>query len=315
MFGDDRPRSVQDTVREGAAAFPDNATLAFLAGDRQTPAPPTAFALPDSGFYSLRSGWDRDAIHLLLKCGPDGGWHCQPDNGTFELYAFGRYLMPDSGCYLYSGDAEGRKWFRQTRVHQTLTLDGRDSAYKARKLLWQTGDRLDALVVENNSYADLLHRRAVLFIDKSFFLIVDDAIGAAAGDVDVHFQVAPGPATVDAMRAAAHSAIADGANVLVQGLPQPGLALAEEEGQVSLAYGERQPRPAVRFRQTKAAGTQAVRFVTAVVPYRQACPVVTIHPVGANVAGQDRCEFEVIVSGTTVRAGYDLATGTAWGRE
>src|SRR5690606_31469871 len=87
----------------------------------------TAFALPESGLYSLRSSWKSDAIFLALKCGKDGGAHSQPDNGTFELYAGGKILMPDAGSYIYSGDPTGRAWFRQTRVHQTLSLNDRNS--------------------------------------------------------------------------------------------------------------------------------------------------------------------------------------------
>jgi heparan-sulfate lyase len=50
---------------------------------------------------------------MPLKCGATAEWHNQPDNGTFELYAYGRNLMTDSGgggggCYLYgSSDAGG----------------------------------------------------------------------------------------------------------------------------------------------------------------------------------------------------------------
>lgn len=48
----------------------------------------------------------------------------------------GRRLTPDSGRYIYHGDDKARKWFRQTRVHQTLTLDGHDTAYAPKLLLW-----------------------------------------------------------------------------------------------------------------------------------------------------------------------------------
>jgi heparan-sulfate lyase len=140
----------------------------------------------------MRSGWDEDAVCLVLKCGPDGGGHSQPDNGTFDLYAGGRNLMPDAGSYIYSGNPEGRAWFRQTKVHQTLTLDGKNSKYDPRQLLWQPGDSLDILVVENESYENLTHRRAVFFVDKRYFVIVDEAFGSATGDVAIHFQLAPG---------------------------------------------------------------------------------------------------------------------------
>ncbi len=154
----------------------------------------TAYALRESGLYSMRSGRDKEAICLVLKCGPDGGGHSQRDNGTFDLYAGGRNLMPDAGSYIYSGDPEGRAWFRQTKVHQTLTLDGKNSAYAPQLLLWQPGDSLDILVVENKSYEGLVHRRSVFFVEKKYFVIVDDVIGPATGDVAIHFQLAPGEA-------------------------------------------------------------------------------------------------------------------------
>jgi heparan-sulfate lyase len=313
MFGDDRPDSLMSTVAAGSREFPDNATLKFLATRGQEGrAPPTAFALPDAGLYSLRNDWTTEAIHLILKCGRDGGWHCQSDNGTFELFAFGRYLMPDSGCYIYSGDEKGRAWFRQTHVHQTLTLDGQDSAYAARQLLWQPGDALDALVVENAGYKDLRHRRAVFFVRKKFFVIVDEALGPGAGDVDLHFQLAPGsrPA-IDRQAMTVRTGFDKGANLLLQALPQPGLALEDEEGQVSLAYGQKEPRPAFRFRLKKDTATAGLRFVTLLVPYQGKAPKTRLALVGPTVPGADQIELDVTVGPTTCRIGYDLKAGTA----
>ncbi|MCR5801680.1 MAG: heparinase II/III-family protein, partial [Lachnospiraceae bacterium] len=31
---------------------------------------------------------------MAVKAGPKGEWHCQPDNGTFELWYNGRNLFP-----------------------------------------------------------------------------------------------------------------------------------------------------------------------------------------------------------------------------
>jgi heparan-sulfate lyase len=84
-FGDDRADDQRPSLPVLAARFPSNGHLAFLASQgREGQAPPTALALPEAGIYSLRSGWDPQAIHFVLKCGPDGGWHCQPDNNTLN---------------------------------------------------------------------------------------------------------------------------------------------------------------------------------------------------------------------------------------
>jgi heparan-sulfate lyase len=263
----------------------------------------TVFALKESGLYSLRSGWDNKAICLVLKCGPDGGGHCQPDNGTFELSAGGRTLMPDAGSYIYSGDPENRAWFRQTRVHQTLTLDGKNSAYAPKLLLWQPGDSLDILVVENQSYENLAHRRSLFFVDKSYFVIVDEAIGPATGEIGLHFQLAPGKAVMDTATLSCISDFETGWNVLVKSQLLAGVSMVEEEGQVSFLYTKKEPRPAFAFTTTKEKGTPHLFLVTLVVPYEKTAPVPEV--IRSSVKpGETR--LDVSVNGTRKKLGYRL---------
>jgi heparan-sulfate lyase len=265
----------------------------------------TAYALPVSGLYSMRSGWDEEAVCLVLKCGPDGGGHSQPDNGTFDLYAGGRNLMPDAGSYIYSGNPEGRAWFRQTKVHQTLTLDGKDSKYDPHLLLWQPGDSLDILVVENKSYENLTHRRAVFFVDKRYFIIVDEAFGSATGDVKIHFQLAPGggSAIFNRENLAVQTGFNQGWNVFVQTQPQPGLQLEEEEGWVSFKYTEKEPRPAFRYSLKKKSENSNVRFVSLVIPYEKDVPDIKIT---RSIMEPGKMEIEVLEDGERRLIGYQL---------
>ncbi|SFU64685.1 heparan-sulfate lyase [Porphyromonadaceae bacterium KHP3R9] len=236
-----------------------------------------AFALPESGLYSMRSSWERDAIFLALKCGPDGGGHSQPDNGTFGLYAGGRILMPDAGSYIYSGDWEGRAWFRQTKVHQTLTLDDRNSAYAPALLKWECHNDLDLLVVENRSYDDLTHRRSVLFVDKRYFVIIDEAYGSAAGDVELHFQLAPGEPIVDKKRYSIETSYPEGWNLFLKCSREMGeMELREEEGWVSHVYTVKEPRSAFCFHVKKNGREKVVRYVTLLLPYNGVKPDIRV---------------------------------------
>lgn len=268
----------------------------------------TAYALPVSGLYSMRSGWDDDAVCLVLKCGPDGGGHSQPDNGTFDLYAGGRNLMPDAGSYIYSGNPEGRKWFRQTKVHQTLTLNGENSMYNPNLLLWQPGDSLDILVVENKSYEDLTHRRAVFFIENKYFIIVDEAYGAATGDVAIHFQLAPGGGAVfsDGDKYAVRSNFTDGWNVLVRSQPHPDLVLKEEEGWVSFKYTIKEERPAFNYSLKKESENENIRFVTLVAPFEKKLPDVNVSVMGNNEPGSSILQIEYEVNGKKKQVAYNL---------
>ncbi len=309
QFGDSwsgQPGQYYGQLKEWAKLF-DRPDFLYVAteGKEGTMQDATAFAFPESGLYAMRSSWDKDAVSMVLKCGPDGGGHCQPDNGTFELYAAGRHLMPDAGSYIYSGDPEGRAWFRQTKVHQTLTLNGENSAYAPKLRLWKPSKDLDILVVENQSYPDLLHRRAVLFVDKKYFVIVDEAIGTAAGDIDVHFQLAPGQAVFDQEKYVVRSDFGEGWNVLVQTMPQPGLTLQEEEGQVSFIYTKKEPRPAFGYRLHKGADETGVRYLTVVAPYSGNQPRISARMVGPSPIGASRLEIEIELDGNSRKLSYE----------
>ena len=266
----------------------------------------TTYALKESGLYSMRSSWDKQAICLVLKCGPDGGGHCQPDNGTFDVYAGGRNLMPDAGSYIYSGDPEGRAWFRQTKIHQTLTLNGENSGYAPKLLLWKPGDGLDILVVENAGDDQLTHRRAVFFVEKKYFIIVDEALGSGTGDVGLHFQLAPTGANFDYENFSVSTGYQDGWNVLVRTEKQEGLKLIEEEGQVSFLYTKKEPRPAFGYHIDKGPGQAGLRFVTLVAPYEKEKPEVKIKVIGDPQPGSSTLQLEITENKQTRTIGYSL---------
>jgi len=270
QFGDDsrgKPGQDREQYRQWATLF-NRPDFLYVASEGREGTYPTetAIALPQSGLYSFRSAWNNDAIFMALKCGPDGGWHCQPDNGTFVLSAGGRILLPDAGNYIYHGDPENREWFRQTRVHKTLTLDNKNSLYAPRLLSWKPGKEVDVLVVENDSYVNLTHRRAVFFVDKSYFVIVDEAIGDATGQLDLHFQLTPGEISSEKENNKISTSFKDGWNIAVQMQPQKGLKWIKEEGYISPEYLKKESCPAFSWQIDKKS-KEGVRFITVLTPF------------------------------------------------
>ena len=168
------------------------------------------------------------------------------------------------------------------------------------------------MVVENGSYENLTHRRAVLFVKKKFFVLVDDAIGKATGNVDLHFQLAPGNAVFDRKTPLVRTDFKKGANVLIYALAQKQMTLRKEKGQVSFHYGQKQPRPAFCFRIKKSADTPSVRFVTLVIPYEGEVPETKVSLVDSPAPGSTRIELDVTVGATTARIGYDLKNQRSW---
>jgi heparan-sulfate lyase len=310
QFGDSwtgQPGQYDDEFLEWARFFNRDDFL-YLATDGKQGSKPgiTSYALENSGLYSMRSNWKEDAICLVLKCGPDGGGHCQPDNGTFDVFAGGRNFMPDAGSYIYSGDPEGRRWFRQTKVHQTLTLNDENSQYAPKLLLWQPGSDQDILVVENDSYDNLIHRRSVIFMDKRYFVIIDEAMGTCEGDIGLHFQLAPGKAIFDHDQLSVRTDFEEGWNIMVQTNAQQGLELKEEEGWVSFEYTKKQPRSAFEYVIRKSAEQSVVRFVTLVVPYEKDTPDISVSMLNDLPIGSKEMELTIEENSATKTISYAL---------
>ncbi|MFC1525634.1 alginate lyase family protein [Candidatus Latescibacterota bacterium] len=273
---------------------------------------PGSCAFPEAGMYVMRSGWGPEDIYLALHCSPKAiSSHDQPDNGTFELCAFGRWLMPDTGFFTYGHDPEGRAWHRRTAAHQTLTLDGADSADAGGPVLWHSDESGDVLVVENDAYEGLVHRRTVWFPGRRFFVFLDEAIGQVEGQLDLHFQLAAGEARFDPTTGTAHTTF-DDANVLIAAADPSSLELVEEEGWWAWHYGHREPRPAFCYRHTR---PTPAAFLTLVIPFKGSVPPgVSVGLSGTVQVGDER--FETTVSGLdgAWQVGRDLALGSAWCR-
>lgn len=320
MFGDaSRPPKPSDrrqewqlhsTLKQGGAVL-DAPRFAARADLQEHLLPEqTSYAFPEAGLYSLRSDWGPDAIQLNLHCSPPAiSSHDQPDNGTFELCAFGHWLMPDSGFYTYGHDPQGRAWHRQTRVHQTLTLDKQDSACAGRHLLWDSGPDLDAVTVANAAYDGLEHRRTIWFVQGRYYVLLDEAVGRACGLLELHYQFAPGELQLHRDRQLVHT-VNPQANIALLATADRALTLVEEEGWHAWAYGKREPRPACAFQHM---GKAPALFLTVVVPYRGLhVPRIRASLPGGTAPGSDRVQVEVAVNERRLRLGRDLGRGKAW---
>lgn len=260
--------------------FPDCEWIRYYAteGREGSPLPYLSHGALTSGFFTFRNGWEQDATVMVVKAGPKGEWHCQPDNGTFELWFNGKNLFPDSGSYVYAGDDEVmklRNWFRQTCVHNTLTLDEKNlQTTESVTKLWKPEDSEQILVTENQHYNDLKHRRSVFFVDRTYFVIVDEAIGDAKGIVNLNYNLCEGVVNVDKKNNMLISAFEGKGNVKLQCFAEKKMTLKEKEGWRSVAYRQRVPRTAVSFDIDKEI-SDVVRYITIIYPANDAmtCPL------------------------------------------
>ena len=293
--------------RSWSKMFPKNQFIKYLATDGKEGALSEYLSkgFLKSGFFVFRNSWGTDATQMVVKAGPKAFWHCQPDNGTFELWFNGRNLFPDTGAYVYAGSAEVmklRNWFRQTRVHNTLTLDGRNlETTQSVTGLWQPEGKEQILVTENPGYKGLKHRRTVFLVDQAYFVIVDEATGNARGTVNLNYHFREGEVNVDAEKNMVTTAYEGSSNVKLQCFPEKSASLRAEEGWRSTAYRQRVARTSVAF-DTNKDDAEAVRYITVIYPVKDVAAYPVLEAKFLNKSYDEKgVEVEVSVNGTVRR--------------
>ncbi|MGH7302185.1 MAG: heparinase II/III family protein, partial [Candidatus Rokuibacteriota bacterium] len=237
----------------------------------------------------MRSGWAADDHQLIFDVGPLGcpvsGGHGHADLLSVQCAVFGEPYLVDAGTYCYAGDLASRGYFRSTAAHSSVLVDGESQAAQAgpfrwtdrpdaRLLDWRSTLELDFAEAEHRTYVELpgggaVHRRRVVFVKGSYWVVVDDLEGDGEHHVDLQFQFAPLEVQVDpALWARARGRT--GTELLVR--PFAGVALKASvhtgeldplRGWVSPIYGRREPAPLLVY---STVTTLPVRVLTLLLP-------------------------------------------------
>ncbi|MBN1227760.1 MAG: alginate lyase family protein [Deltaproteobacteria bacterium] len=165
----------------------------------------------ESGYYILQSGAKEtyDRISVLFDCAELGyksiAGHGHADALSFTLRVFGSDVFVDSGTYDYFTYPEWRKYFRSTRAHNTVVIDGADQSVmlgpfmwgqraKAKCLKWEPNDQGGTVIGEHDGYTRLddpvIHRREMHLDGASGVLLIRDEIMAQGSHaVEVYFHL------------------------------------------------------------------------------------------------------------------------------
>jgi len=283
-------------LKEYCELFPDNQEMLWMATEGKEGTKPEAkfVIFPDAGYYVMRTGWTTDDMMMVLQNTPDQPnsaapnyqWHRQFDNNTFELWCKGRNFFPDSGCYTYGGTSSSnadRRKYAATSAHNTLTLDNKNVWGEGRMSNEFTGassgHTWQGLTLENPSYEGLTHRRTVYLVDNRFYVLLDEAIGNAAGTVNLHFHLIEGndaEIVYDSGKNGCHTAFSDNNNLLVRTFPSKECTFTEREGFVSYAINKTKPRKSYQLDVMKTDDEDVLRFVTVLLPTKEATETVSV---------------------------------------
>lgn len=174
------------------------------------PAPRGLRSFEAGGYTIVREARGGRRMHLVVDHGPLGylsiAAHGHADAAAIVLDLDDEPVLVDPGTYLYHSGAEWRDWFRGTRAHNTLAVEGADQSVIAGPFNWSqkaTG-RLDgvgrgedwALTASHDGYLSrfgVRHVRTVSALPDG--IEIHDALpggGARPRRVEVILQFAPG---------------------------------------------------------------------------------------------------------------------------
>lgn len=157
-----------------AVEDPSDRLKAALARVEGTPGPEpaaTSIGFPATGYYVMRSSWEpTNARYLYFGLSPQARGHCHRDAGHFDLYAYGKPLIVDTGDYFLG-------WGARTALHNTIEVDGQHQAWRAEMMPheWVTTAGFDFIDAAHASYEGLgvIHRRKVFFVRPDYWILCD----------------------------------------------------------------------------------------------------------------------------------------------
>ena len=185
----------------GLALFNDGTTADPAVFDRlgELPAPPSA--LPETGYYRLRAGETVVIADAGPVCPDVLPAHAHADTLSFEMSVGRQRLVVNGGTYAYQ-DPVWRPYFRATRAHSTVEVDGRNSAevygafrvgHRPRAVDGHVDKTAEMFFGRHDGYLEtlgLLHERTMTLTEDGSALIGQDDIEKMTGDVFPHVIVA-----------------------------------------------------------------------------------------------------------------------------
>jgi len=220
---------------------------------------------PHGGFYVMR----KDDLYLIADCGYIGKGkysdigHGHNDTLSFELFAYDKTFITDSGSYVYSADVVARNEFRKTRAHNTVVVDEEEIAEiegiwvirdntnpKVHK--WETTPEHDFFDGEHDGYKRLkdsvIHRRQIYFDKRDGYWIINDMLnGQGTHKFDWYFHFDIGVDVKIEKNLTIRALCNEGSKLILVPFDPAGFDVELLDGFVSKSYGIKQPAKVVGY--------------------------------------------------------------------
>ena len=196
--------------------------------------------------YSVLESVGISPARLILDHGPLGMAPCyahgHADALSVQFRMGGQDVLVDTGTFTYSGDPEWRRYFRGTRAHNTVVVDGLDQAVQETAFQWSSpfssrlvyhGERADGetvLIAMHDGYlgrTGIVHWRGILHRHPGLWVIVDQLTGSGTHELELNWHLGLKP-------------VADGNGYVLEGA-ESRIGLTVEGGAGTIYCGQTAP--------------------------------------------------------------------------
>src|SRR5689334_5387939 len=134
------------------------------------------------------------------------GGHGHADALSFTLFSGGREILIDPATCVYNAEPEWRKFFRSTRAHNSVVVDGESQSEPGGSFSWKRKARarvrknislpeFDYIDGEHDGYTalpkEIAHRRRLIHIRPDYWIVLDDFQGRGEHEFDCLYHFAP----------------------------------------------------------------------------------------------------------------------------
>lgn len=182
-WGDGGPSAMRQRIYDAAEIIGNDYMYYFgtLGSEDQKGTVPnwTSYFLPESKLGVMRNNWSENGIAAFFR-GRTGLSHSHADVNQMLLYAYGRYLLADTGMNSYDARDPWYTWqASRTESHNTVEINetGQEKSGNVYTTMY-TNPRMDFYTGESHAYQDFTHTRKAVFAKNDKFFIVSDYMEA-----------------------------------------------------------------------------------------------------------------------------------------
>lgn len=221
------------------------------------------------GFYIARSGWCSEDSYLMFKNGPHSTFHAHADQLHIELSACGKDLLVDPGTYAYNNGGQWRDFFRDTRAHNTVVINGQSQSTTYRSFRWLkvaspleveacAGRYVQWIMGGHTGYRRLAdpvtHLRGILYIKGEYAVVFDEFLAGRDHNYKFYFHYPPGRCDIIGDRCEYSRLDGSGGLIIYPAHSKQALCNIIEgkekpqvQGWISYSYGMRKPAPVSEY--------------------------------------------------------------------